>query len=195
MDDAQQREVAAGLQRGKPEAWRMLYDEYSRGVWRWVARLMGPQSADVADVVQETFLAAAGSARRFDPSRGSLWLWLCGIARNQVALSFRKRKRRAPSAEVGDCVPDAGEPPPDEVLAAGELASSVRGVLRELPADYGTLLTAKYCDGATANQIAAKQQCSAAAVRSKLARARRAFRRAFAKTATGSHDPQARAQR
>jgi RNA polymerase sigma-70 factor (ECF subfamily) len=58
----------------------------------------------------------------------------------------------------------------------------VRGVLTELTIDYETVLTAKYLDGASVEQIAATQQCSAAAVRSRLARARQAFRQVFLKT-------------
>jgi RNA polymerase sigma-70 factor (ECF subfamily) len=202
MDDQQEQQVARGLREGKTEAWRALYDAYSGRVWRWVARLMGPQSADVADVVQETFLAAARSARGYDAGRGSLWTWLGGIARKHVALHYRKQRRH-------DRIKDAGawlaagnaqvvrwlencEEAPAEALAAAELATLVRVTLTELPAEYGTLLTAMYCDGASVDQIAGLEKCSSTAVRSKLARARRAFRRAFVRTSTCSSNGQAR---
>lgn len=203
MDDHQEQEVARGLRAGKPEAWRRLYEAYARRVWRWVARLMGPASADVADVVQETFLAAARSARKYDASRGSLWLWLTGIARNHVALHYRKQKRHDRLQDAVDRLGDGdrqvlrwldgGEDPPADALAAAEVATLVRVTLTELPADYGTLLTAKYCDGASVEEIASDQRCSSTAIRSKLARARRAFRRAFTKASTRSADPQTRA--
>ncbi len=102
MDQQQQREMARGLRAGKTDAWHALYDAYARPVWRWVARLMGGESADVGDVVQETFLAAARSARKYDASRGSLWGWLIGIARNQVALNYRKRQRHDKLREMAD---------------------------------------------------------------------------------------------
>ena len=63
MDPHEERELTQGLGDGNPDAWRGLYDAYAQPVWRVVARLMGPTSADVADVVQETFLAAARSAK------------------------------------------------------------------------------------------------------------------------------------
>ena len=72
MDDQQDREIARGLRDGKTEAWSALYETYFDQVWRWVARMIGPNSADVGDVVQETFLAAARSARTYDPARGPL---------------------------------------------------------------------------------------------------------------------------
>lgn len=86
-------DLAQGLAGGDPVAWQSLYDEHAPAVWRFVARLLGPQRSEIADVVQETFLAAARGAKQFDPARGSLWLWLCGIARRQVALYYRKQGR------------------------------------------------------------------------------------------------------
>ena len=192
MDEKQQRRLADGLRQGSSDAWRALYDAYARRVWESVARRMGPHAADVGDVVQETFLAAARSARRYDPRRGSLWLWLSGIARNHVALYYRRRRRNdrlASDSQLGhddraqvlDWL-DGHQATPTEVLASVELARMVRTTLTELPADYETLLTAKYCDGASVAQIAAEHDSSTEAIRSKLARARRAFRQAFAKT-------------
>jgi RNA polymerase sigma-70 factor (ECF subfamily) len=93
MDDTQARDVARGLRDGRADAWRALYDAFAERVWRGVARLIGPNSADVADVVQETMLAAARSAGTFDPAKGELWPWLWGIARLQVALHFRNTQR------------------------------------------------------------------------------------------------------
>jgi RNA polymerase sigma-70 factor (ECF subfamily) len=65
------------------------------------------------------------------------------------------------------------------LLADAELASRVRAILAELPVDYGALLTAKYLDGATVAELAARDRSTEVAVRSKLARARAAFREAF----------------
>src|SRR5439155_6838691 len=93
MDEQQERVVVQGLRAGKTEAWQALYEAYAERVWRSVARLLGPNCADVADVVQETMLAAARSVATFDPQRGTLWLWLWGIARRHVALHFRKQER------------------------------------------------------------------------------------------------------
>jgi RNA polymerase sigma-70 factor (ECF subfamily) len=189
MDDQQQADVARGLREGRVEAWHALYDAYAESVWRCVARLMGSASADVADVVQETFLAAARSAASFDPTRGSLWMWLCGIARRHVALHYRKaeqqRRLRAAYEQLhaanGRLVDqlDRREPLPDEALATAELATLVRATLAELPSDYEALLAAKYLDGVSIDEIARTQNLSDTAVRSKLARARRAFRDVF----------------
>jgi len=183
MDAQQERAVARGLREAKPEAWRALYEAYAERVWRAVARLMGPAASDVADVVQETFLAAARSAATYDETRGSLWFWLWGIARRHVALHYRKEERhdRLKQAEAWLAArngqPLSGAPP--EVLEAAELATLVRATLLELPEDYEMLLTAKYLDGVSVDEIALHERSTATAVRSKLARARQAFRELF----------------
>ena len=200
MDPQQERELTRGLCSGDPDAWRGLYDAYAQPVWRVVARLMGPASADVADVVQETFLAAARAAKSFDPARGSVWMWLCGIARRHVALYYRKNQRHMRIREASDRLGAAGEngevvrwiadrqPPPADVLASSELATLVRAALTALSDDHGSLLAARYLEDIPVEQIADAEQCSSTAIRSRLARARRAFRDKFTRLTDGAVD-------
>jgi RNA polymerase sigma-70 factor, ECF subfamily len=70
----------------------------------------------------------------------------------------------------------------------------VRATLTELPEDHELLLTAKYLDGDTVEGIALRERCSEAAVRSRLARARQAFRLAFRRYADYAPDRPAEAQ-
>ena len=191
LDENQERLIVQGLREGKAEAWQALYDAYAERVWRSVARLLGPKSSDVADVVQETMIAAARAAGKFDPARGSLWSWLWGIAHNHLALHLRKLERRHRLTKAVACLAagdgqglrwlEGKEPAPPEALAANELATLVRAALTELPSEYETLLTARYLDGETVATIAQQERSSEVAVRSRLARARQAFREAFAK--------------
>jgi RNA polymerase sigma-70 factor (ECF subfamily) len=195
MDDRHEREVALGLRQGKAQAWQALYEAYAEQVWRAVARLLGADTADVADVVQETFLAAARSAAAYDPARGSLWMWLWGIARNHVALHQRKQSQRDRLRRAGAWLASCDgavlgylrgreSPLPEEALASAELAALVRATLTDLPEDYSLLLTAKYLDGLAVEDIARHMRSTATAVRSKLARARQAFREAFERHTT-----------
>lgn len=201
MDKNTERDIAKGLQEGDRQAWLQLYKAYAESVWRNVSRLAGCDSTIVADIVQETFLAAARSARNFRPDRGSLWVWLWTIARRQVALYYRKQKPEivlsrarqwwtSLDGEKFDWIDAKAEMPPD-ILESQELAVLVRSVLSELPGDYQTLLLAKYVDNQPAERIAGQMDCSEVAVRSKLARARKAFRKTFKKlirTESGSRE-------
>ena len=191
MDKNTERKIAQGLQKGNRQAWLQLYEAYAEQVWRNISRLTGGDSAAVADIVQETFLAAARSARNFRPDRGTLWVWLWTIARRQVALYYRKQKPNivlsqakqswtSLDGEKFDWIDAKADMPPD-ILESQELAALVRCALRELPGDYQTLLLAKYVDNQPAERVAERINCSEAAVRSKLARARKAFRKAFKK--------------
>jgi len=189
MDKNTEREIAQGLQQGDRQAWLRLYEAYAESVWRNISRLVGNDSVAVADIVQETFLAAARSACNFRPDRGTLWIWLWTIARRQVALYFRKQKPEimlskarqwwtSLDGEKFDWIDAKADMPPD-ILGSQELAKLVRFALSELPGDYQTLLLAKYVDGQPVEQISEQMGCSEAAIRSKLARARKAFRKAF----------------
>lgn len=182
LAEPEQQAVVLGLWRGDPNAWSALYDGYSADVWRYVARLVGPESASVADIVQETFLAAARSARKFDPERGTLWAWLTGIAHYQSALYWRQINKVQRLKELVES--RAGElrrwledsEPVDESWQRQELADAVRGVLADLPAEYSTLLTAKYLEERTLEELSQQLGGSVEAIKSKLARARREFR-------------------
>ena len=196
MDKDTERDIAKGLQKGNRQAWLQLYEAYAEQVWRNICRLTGGDSAAVADIVQETFLAAARSARNFRPDRGTLWVWLWTIARRQVALYYRKQKPEIAlsrarqwwtslDGEKFDWIDAKADTPPD-ILESQELAALVRCALRELPGDYQTLLLAKYVDNQPAEKIAGQMDCSEVAVRSKLARARKAFRKAFKKITSSS---------
>jgi RNA polymerase sigma-70 factor (ECF subfamily) len=84
--------------------------------------------------------------------------------------------------QVARWLEDRAQGPADS-LADAELAGLVRDTLTELPADYEILLTTRYLDGASVEQIAGRENSTAVAIRSKLARARQAFREAFRQAA------------
>jgi RNA polymerase sigma-70 factor (ECF subfamily) len=192
MIDDPDRQIAAGLQVGKSEAWSALYQTHFDRVWRLAGRMIGPDASAVADVVQETFMSAARSVRTFDPSRGPLWLWLAGICRNQVAAHFRTRRRDDRVRDGGDLHSamlgqwarrlQQAEAAPHEACLSAEEASLVRATLANLPSEYQLLLTSRYFEDVPVEEIACSARCSVVAVRSKLARARRAFREAFSRT-------------
>jgi RNA polymerase sigma-70 factor (ECF subfamily) len=185
-DEHREREIARGLQEGKPDAWQALYDEFARPIWLSVARQVGPHESDIADIVQEIFMAAARGARQFDARQGTPSAWLHGIARNIVALHFRKKMRRegvnpALGRQLLPWLQDR-QAAAGSALESAELAAVVRTALSALPRDYETLLVAKYIDGESVDALAAAEDSTPVAIRSKLARARQAFRETLAKT-------------
>lgn len=197
MSDEHDHQLAAGLQAGKGDAWSALYEEYFDRVWQLAARMIGPDAAGVADVVQETFLHAARSARSYDSGRGPLWLWLAGVVRNHVAAHFRTRHRDGRVRAGGDLYPAVagrlsdrlrqGTLTPQGGCIQKEEAALVRGTLAGLRDDYQALLASRYLEDVSVEEIARLADCTATAVRSKLARVRQAFREAFL-TAGANHE-------
>jgi RNA polymerase sigma-70 factor (ECF subfamily) len=193
MDKHTGREIARGLREGNRGVWLQLYEAYAEAVWKNVSRLMGHDSGAVADIVQETFLAAARSARNFDPRRGSLWVWLWAIAARQAALYYRRQRRERQISEAqrwwtgldGEKVDwiEGKASAPLDVLESRELATLVRSALSKLSPEYQAVLLAKYVDNEGVDVIAERMHCSPGAIRSKLARARKSFQKAF-KTVT-----------
>lgn len=193
-----EREIAEGLQKGDREAWLQLYEAYAERLWTNIARLMGFECPAVADVVQETFIAAARSAMNYDEGRGSLWTWLWSIARRKIALYYRKQDPRTILARLkkwwvsldGEKIDwvNATKDAPPEILEARELSTLVRFALIKLPEEYQTLLLAKYVDDKSINTIAEDSGSSPVAVTSKLARARKTFRMAFGKLIQSTPD-------
>lgn len=194
MDEQREREIVRGLIEGQADAWRACYDDYFEIIWRTVAKSMRPYSSEVGDVVQETFMAAARSVHTFQTSRGSLCTWLQGVARLQVALHYRRegrhsRLRRAMTALIDSdwkidpaWLQDQAEKtelPPEDALESLEIATLVRAALTELPPDYETLLAARYLDDVSVEELARRDCTTEVAVRSKLARARRALKEVF----------------
>jgi len=87
-DAASDADIMSRLARGDSGALGELYDRYHQRVRRFVARATS-DAEDVDDLVHLTFLAAAGSAGRYD-GRLSCRPWLIGIAAQLV-----RRRRRA----------------------------------------------------------------------------------------------------
>lgn len=212
MEQQKQLEIASGLRDGDPDAWRRLFREFAPQVWRFVARrLEGRARSHVGDIVQETMMAAAKSAHGFDPQRGTLWSWMKGIATRQIALHYRKVNRQDRVAKElanemanefrtsrTELLQSDGRlskwlggisARPDELLIASETADTVRWAIAQLPEDYGELLSAKYLDEMTTQQIADRNGQTVASVHSKLQRARSSFREVFNRKSAGQEKP------
>lgn len=182
LDQPEQLAVIHGLRLGDSHAWSALYDGYSADIWRYVARLVGPDTAIIADIVQETFLGAARTARQFNPERGTLWAWLTGIAHHQTSLHWRQIGKVQRLKELVDARADEirhwldKTESIDQPWLRDELADAVRAALAGLPSDYSTLLTAKYIDDRSLDELSRELGGTVEAVKSRLARARREFR-------------------
>jgi RNA polymerase sigma-70 factor (ECF subfamily) len=73
------------------EMFARLYDEHAPALQRYLARRIGPETAD--DLVAETFLAAMTGYAGYDPTQ-PIRPWLYGIATNKLRRHLRQERRR-----------------------------------------------------------------------------------------------------
>ncbi|PRP97691.1 RNA polymerase sigma factor SigM [Enhygromyxa salina] len=178
---------------GDESALGELYERHVDGLWSFVFYRVGRDAVLCEDVVQETFLRAFERGHDFDPARGSFGGWLCGQSRNVIRKHLRTIRRAHELSETWERI-DATlvqifqgldrAPLGDEVLARDETRDLVHMTIANLPDDYREALERKYIRGQSLRELAAAWACSEAAAKSLLARARRAFREAFAALAS-----------
>ena len=164
------------IQRRDATAWDKLYQEHFHELYGFVFRLLRGDHAATEDVFQNVWLGAIHHIDQFDPDRGELRAWLFGIARQKVALYWRRRtasNEMFATARVDGATEGADDAIlPDDLIEQLERSAVVRASLLAMPPDRRQVLIDKYVEGLSVDQIAAKTGKSSKAVESLLTRAR-----------------------
>jgi RNA polymerase sigma-70 factor (ECF subfamily) len=166
--------LLARLRDDDPDAWSLMVRLYTPLVRRWAER-GGVRGADLDDLSQEVFRAAAGGLKNFrrdhpgDTFRG----WLHGITRNFLLKHFERRKHSPQAAGGTDAYLRLQEVPlpPEESaddLSADKHALYLRAL--ELMKDRFEDKTWQafwltVIDGLSPDEVAGRLAVSAAAVR------------------------------
>jgi len=169
------REVEVDLigrcQRGEHGAFDILYDRFGDAVWRLCRRMAGnPTIAeDIAQDVWVTVWQQIGSFR----CEAAFRTWLYRIASNACLQWLRKRVNQEASSMQKDC--SAPSPTPEAEVCEKE---NVRGLLTAFGALSDSLrlpLALRVDEGLSYAEIAQILDCSAAAVKTRISRARAAL--------------------
>ncbi len=172
MPDSNEVLVRA-LRARQPLGAAQLFDRYYAYVRRILSRILG-QDPEVADVVQEVFLAAINSIDRLrDPE--SLKTWVGQIAVNRA----RKRLRQRMRLRIFDLFP-SDEPPSwvDPHVADPEIEEAVRAtyrVLDSLSTEDRLVFALRYIDGCEIAEIATLCESSVSTIKRRLGRAATRF--------------------
>ena len=130
-----------------------LYEQYASVVAGWICRLMGP-SADIEDLVHDTFLIAHRRRREFR-GEGSTKTWLFGIMAYVVAnRRKRERVRRWLHARFAKEARPASPIVAIEELIRRERVARLYRALDRLPDIYRTALILFEIEGVPGNEIA-----------------------------------------
>jgi RNA polymerase sigma-70 factor, ECF subfamily len=144
------------VERRDADAFAILYDRHGGAAYSLAHRIVGDPSV-AEDVTQEAFLSVWRSGARFDPTRGSVRTWTLGIVRNRSIDALRRLAGSAPKLDLDDDglleAQPAGERTEGEAIRR-ETARTVRGALRDLPAEQSEVIGLAYFGGFSHSEIA-----------------------------------------
>ncbi|MGB3547759.1 MAG: sigma-70 family RNA polymerase sigma factor [Saprospiraceae bacterium] len=175
MTEPQLTKLISRCRRGDGSAQRQLYESYLPYVLT-ILRRFGVAEHEWADLVQEVFIAAFGSLKKFDPQRGKFNSWLSRITVNKT-LDFLRKRSAFTFTDLDAIEPGhyATEPLFDDPHAPPEY---LLRLIARLPAGYRTVFNLYAVDGYSHAEIAERLSISEVASRSQFSRARAALRTA-----------------
>lgn len=158
----------------QPCSWEEIAETQQRYIYNLAYHLCGHR-AEAEDLVQETFLKAFENLAGFR-QEANLRTWLCRIAVNAYLTGRRRRPRHESiTLEVLPAPDWSGNP--ERVVIRRELLWCINHTLQQhLPRNYRTILVLRELEQLSYEEIAEVLNISVSAVRSRLHRARRAFR-------------------
>lgn len=156
------RELVTRVADGDATALRALYDRYAKTLYTVAYRILA-DGADADDVVVEAFTQAWRQASRFDPSRGSVAVWLSMIARSRAldltrARRLRERVRDGAARDTPGTSPTMGtvQSGPDIAVEHEERQRHVKEALAALSQHQRTAIELAYFEGLSQSEIAAR---------------------------------------
>ena len=172
-------ELVARVRAGDEEAFRLIFDRYSRPVLGFIFDMIGDRHT-AEDLAQETFVRAfRGLAGLRDESKLSTWLFQ--IAKNVARESLRERRRGGASVEIDDEevffeLQDQGPTPAGRLLDK-ELNGVIGKALMRLDEDKRLVFTLKVLQHRSYEEIAEITGFSVGKLKTDLHRARAEMRR------------------
>jgi RNA polymerase sigma-70 factor (ECF subfamily) len=172
------QELVARVRSGDEEAFRLIFDRYSRPVLSLIYDMVGDRSL-AEDLAQETFVRAF---RGLDSLReeSKLSTWLFAIAKNCAREQLRTRRRDESNVEL-DAEPafelhDHARTPSGALLDK-ELSGVIQRALQKLDEDKRTVFTLKVLQQRSYEEIAEITGFSVGKLKTDLHRARAEMRR------------------
>lgn len=179
--------LVASCRQGDPDAFARLVAQHEGMVFGLAARLLGDVE-EAKDVAQDVFLQVYRALGRFE-GRSRLKTWIYRIVVNQCR---NRRRFWSRHARRGSCSLEALTAAEEARLAAGrdedgpfadvarrERGARVHEALARLRFEQRAILLLREQDGLSCEEIAAALGIAEGTVKSRLARAREAFRQAL----------------
>jgi RNA polymerase sigma-70 factor (ECF subfamily) len=162
------------ISRGDEAAFLAFYRRYQGPVYRFALQMSG-QAEIAEEVTQDVFMVVMGSARKYDPARGSIAAYLYGVARNFVLRRLEQERPYItalddPESEFADIAAD--DPDVLASLARNERIESLRRAVLALPPAYREVVVLCDLHELDYTEAATALDCAVGTIRSRLHRAR-----------------------
>jgi RNA polymerase sigma-70 factor (ECF subfamily) len=171
-------ELVARVRLGDEEAFRLIFDRYSRPVLSFIYDMVGDR-AQAEDLAQETFVRAFRGLQTLREET-KLSTWLFAIAKNVAREQLRTRRRDASNVEIDGAEPfelhDHGRTPAGQLLDK-ELNGVIHAALSRLDEDKRLVFTLKVLQQRSYEEIAEITGFSVGKLKTDLHRARAEMRR------------------
>lgn len=180
-DRTQEADLLQRLRGNDPSAIEELYSIYFDRLYSLVYNQVDRDHSTTEDIIQETFLAAVKSSKRFR-GQSSTYTWLCSIAYHKVADFYRRKAREGKHRDLSFNV-DASEsgeqlrkiPQSSDPTPSIDTGIVVRQAMAGLPPDHRQVLILKYVEEMSVSEISQMMGRSPKSIEGLLARARRAL--------------------
>lgn len=168
---------------GNEMSFKTFFDDMFPRLYRFVLVRVNGLESTAEEIAQATLCAVV---QKLSSYRGeaSLFTWICTFARHEISHHMKKHGRASvslteDSPEIRAALESLASTAPDAELEQNELSRLVYVALDHLNPKYREVLTWKYLDGLSVNEIAMRLEAGPKSVESTLTRARNSFRDGF----------------
>ncbi len=164
--DNEEQVLISRAQTGDTDAFAQLYDKHIDAIYRYV-RLRVPSDELAEDIIEDVFLKAWQALPRYKPQR-PFRHWLYRIAHNRIVDEQRRKSQQELSLDV---LVESGQDPtapsssPLHAAIAKENLQELRDALATMSPEEQTLLTLRFTEGLSFQEIGAILDKSAGACR------------------------------
>lgn len=155
-------ELVMALRTGQAEAARVIWDRHSGGVYRFLARALGPAGQEIEDLTQEVFLRIFSRASAIrEPT--ALREFALSVAVRVLKWELRRRwvRRRVLLTDSGDLPePEDGDRHTDEEAEARHALRRCYQILEKLGARERAAFSLRYMEGMTMEEVADRMNVS-----------------------------------
>jgi RNA polymerase sigma-70 factor (ECF subfamily) len=181
MNDA---ELVHRARKGEEAAFLLLYERYSKGIYKYAVRLLGSHVA-AEDVTHDCFVSMIANLDRYDPARASLRTYLYAAAHN-----LARRHLRDPDNDASAEIPMelSAQTDPLGLLLGKERCDVVNSAVGRLPTRQREVLVLAVYEELPVAEVAVIVGDELGSVKARLHRARANLKRTLAPYLNGHSD-------